>query len=105
MVKDLKAPSEVVYKITSFSAGNILTLWENTRKFYIENVKKTFEELRHSKTLAISYFAEIQRRFIELLTRADGKSINILKYQQNFNKFLKDYPDLIEKEQAKDELH
>ncbi len=46
-VKELKQPSKVVYKITDDLAKNILHKWEATRKFYISNVKNSFETMRN----------------------------------------------------------
>jgi len=104
-VKELKKPSELHYKITKHLSGLILSKWETCRKFYITNVKMIFEKIRFQEQNMISYFAEIQRRFIELLRRKDNKTTSVLTFQKSFNQFMKQYPDLIENEPAQNELH
>lgn len=50
-------------------------------------------------------FAEIQRRFLEILQRFDNRQTYVLAFQENYNNFMDSNKDMIEEAATKEEMH
>lgn len=50
-------------------------------------------------------FAEIQRRFLEILQRFDNRQAYVLTFQENYNNFIDSNKDMIEEAATKEEMH
>jgi hypothetical protein len=50
-------------------------------------------------------FAEIQRRFLEILQRFDNRQAYVLAFQENYNNFIDSNQDMIEEASTKEEMH
>lgn len=83
----------------------MFTIWNSISNRYLSDSTKTFTKIRDQRELLISRFAEIQRRFLELLQRPDNKFYLMRNYQEQYNKFVDENLDMCEQDNTKEELH
>ncbi|CAD8202735.1 unnamed protein product [Paramecium octaurelia] len=68
----------------------------------LQNVFKGFREQRE---FIINYQMDIQRKFIDLINTPDEKFFFIRNFQEQYNEFVLENPDLCEEDICKEELH
>ncbi|CAD8083642.1 unnamed protein product [Paramecium primaurelia] len=78
--------------------------WNLIENKYIllQNIFKGFREQREFIT---NYQMDIQRKFIDLINTPDEKFYFIRNYQEQYNEFIFENPDLCEEDVCKEELH
>ncbi|EGR31169.1 hypothetical protein IMG5_116400 [Ichthyophthirius multifiliis] len=84
---------------------NLANLWKNTQDYYINITQDVFYDLQEQKELIIVRFNDIQKKFLKLIQRQDNKFEYVRQYQEQYNDFVQNYPDMCEEQQTKEELH
>jgi Mg2+ and Co2+ transporter CorA len=68
-------------------------------------MKVCMSQIEHQHEIIHVKIGEMERRFLELLTRADNKLPMILAYERTYNEFLDVNVDMIEQDKTKEEMH
>ncbi|CAD8194779.1 unnamed protein product [Paramecium octaurelia] len=80
------------------------SFWNQIENKYIslQNIFKGFREQREFLT---NYLMDIQRKFIDLINTPDEKFYHVRNFQESYNQFVQENPDLCEEDVCKEELH
>jgi len=83
----------------------LFKIWTKIFDNYTRESKNIFKFLRIQRDTISNYFNMISQKFIEFLKRPSKKQALVLDFQMKYNKFIDDYPDLIDDVQVKEEHH
>ena len=83
----------------------LVKIWTRLFANYVKECKSIFKFLRLQRDSIGSNFNIVSQKFIDFLKRPSKKQILLLDFQLKYNKFMDDYPDLIDDPQVKDEHH
>lgn len=83
----------------------LLQIWEKCFTEYCSTICGAFESIRKQREMVSSRLAGYERAFIQFLERKDQKRSLVLAYQSRYNTFVEEFPDLLEEDNAKEELH
>ena len=97
--------AEVKEKLSKELLEILLQLWFQVYDNYLKECKLIFRFLRKQRDFISDSFNTLQQKFIEFLKRPSKKQILLLDFQYNYNKFLDDFPDLIDDPAVKCEHH
>lgn len=64
-----------------------------------------FKGVREQREFVTNYLMDIQRKFIDLIKTPDEKFFLVRNYQEQYNQFVTENPDLCEEDVCKEELH
>ena len=81
------------------------TFWEVVQNNYINSTKGVFAEIKKQRNFLSVRVSELQRRFLDMVQKEDDKLLLILKFQEEYNIFVEENPDMIEDNDTKEELH
>jgi len=97
---------EAIKKVLNKDLVDILfKIWTKIFDNYSRESKNIFKFLRIQRDTVSNYFNMISQKFIEFLKRPSKKQAVVLDFQMKYNKFIDDYPDLIDDVQVKEEHH
>ena len=97
---------ELIKKTLNKDLVDILfKIWTKIFDNYSRESKNIFKFLRIQRETIANYFNMISQKFIEFLKRPSKKQALLLEFQMKYNKFIDDYPDLIDDNQVKEEHH
>lgn len=99
-----KKLQEAKRRINSLVSENILSRWNKMYDNYTLSLKVIFKNIKKQKDSIIINYNKLQEKFIEFLGRPSKKNVEIYKYQNKFNKFLEEYPQLVGDLQVKAEF-
>jgi len=97
--------AEVKSKLSKELLDILVKLWFQIYNNYLKECKLIFRFLRKQRDFISESFNALQQKFIEFLKRPSKKQILLLDYQYTYNKFLDDFPDLIDDPAVKCEHH
>lgn len=83
----------------------LFKIWTKIFENYLRESKNIFRFLRIQRDSVSNYFNMISQKFIEFLKRPSKKQALVLDFQMKYNKFIDDYPDLVDDVQVKEEHH
>jgi len=83
----------------------LFKIWTKIFENYTKESKNIFKFLRIQRDSLSNYFNMISQKFIEFLKRPSKKQALVLDFQMKYNKFIDEYPDLIDDVQVKEEHH
>jgi hypothetical protein len=72
-------------------------------EYYIEGMKE-FNAMRNLRQRVCASLNETQRKFINYLGRKSDQQKRINEYCENYNRFSREFPDLIDNPETKKEL-
>jgi hypothetical protein len=79
--------------------------WETIQDKFLNSTTTVFKNIKNQTNFVVVRTSETQRRFLEVVQKKDDRLLHVLKFQQEYNKFVEEQPDLIEEDQTKEELH
>jgi adenylate kinase family enzyme len=85
--------------------NNLLELWHKSSRTYTGQVSESFRDIRECRELVSVVIAEYQRSFIQYMETDDEKKQWLYEYQQMYNAFIDENPDMLEQEAVKEEFH
>ncbi|CAD8205275.1 unnamed protein product [Paramecium octaurelia] len=93
----VKQPNQALLKYLN-------SFWNQIENKYmsLQNIFKGFREQREFIT---NYQMDVQRKFIDLINTPDEKFFFIRNFQEQYNEFILENPDLCEEDVCKEELH
>ncbi|KAM3135115.1 hypothetical protein pb186bvf_012761 [Paramecium bursaria] len=80
-------------------------LWNSIESKYTNQIEYSFRWLREQREFVSNYLMDIQKKFIDLILTPDEKLHFVRLYQEQYNNFLSENPDLAEEDACKEELH
>lgn len=80
-------------------------MWSRLHENYVKECKSIFKFIRLQRDAIGINYNQICQKFIEFLKRPSKKQTILLDFQLKYNKFMDDYPDLIDDPQVKEEHH
>jgi len=83
----------------------LVKIWTRIFANYVKECKSIFKFLRLQRDSIGINFNIVSQKFIDFLKRPSKKQILLLDFQLKYNKFMDDYPDLIDDPQVKEEHH
>lgn len=83
----------------------LLKIWSKVFENYMKDCKSIFKFLRLQRDSIGNVYNSICQKFIDFLKRPSKKQNLVLDFQLKYNKFMDDYPDLIDDPQVKEEHH
>lgn len=86
------------------NAQELWDLWEDTQNIYINETMETLNKIREKRKQLTSRVKEVQRKFLEIIEKADEKNNIFLKFQESYNSFIEEHPDFIKENLAKEQI-
>ncbi|CAK83793.1 unnamed protein product (macronuclear) [Paramecium tetraurelia] len=80
------------------------SFWNQIENKYI-TLQNIFKGLREQREFITNYLMDIQRKFIDLINTPDEKFYHVRNFQEQYNQFVQENPDLCEEDVCKEELH
>ncbi|CAD8115667.1 unnamed protein product [Paramecium sonneborni] len=93
----VKQPSQTLLKY-------LHSFWNVIENKYM-SLQIIFKGFREQREFITNYQMDIQRKFIDLINTPDEKFFFIRNFQEQYNEFVLENPDLCEEEVCKEELH
>lgn len=83
----------------------LLGLWHFSSRTYTSQICESFRDIRECRELVSVVMAEYQRSFIQYMETDDEKKQWLYEYQQMYNAFIDENPDMLEQDAVKEEFH
>jgi len=104
-IKLLEKSNYIKSNLNSDIADILFVIWKKTYENYSSGLKMIFKSLRNQRDSIANYYNMLSQKFIDFLKRPSNKQKFVLEYQVNFNTFVDEFPDLVDKLEVKEEFH
>lgn len=103
--KYYKRLEEAKKKFSMNTIEGVYHNWAKTFENYTMECRSVFKNVRKQREFITSNFSKLQVKFVDFLKRPSKKLIEVHKYQNKYNKFADEYPELKDDPQVKEEFH
>ena len=93
--KSYARSSKFMQRVQEISDNQKVTKWEEMLRDYYADGMKEFHAMRNLRQRVCASLNETQHKFIQYLGRRSDQQKRINEYCENYNRFSREFPDLV----------